>query len=84
MESPPPVWVQMSTAHIYGDPPEVMCDEDSPPGFGLAPFVAQAWEAEYREAVLPSQRGSVLLHEFCSRARSRRRRQRDGQTTASR
>ncbi|MCB1032304.1 MAG: NAD-dependent epimerase/dehydratase family protein, partial [Acidobacteria bacterium] len=22
-----PVWVQMSTAHIYGDPPEVICDE---------------------------------------------------------
>ena len=27
--TPPRVWVQMSTAHIYGDPPEVVCDEDS-------------------------------------------------------
>lgn len=30
VEYPPPVWVQMSTAHIYGDPPEVICTEDSP------------------------------------------------------
>src|SRR5215470_15771362 len=27
IDSPPPVWVQMSTAHIYGDPPDVICDE---------------------------------------------------------
>jgi hypothetical protein len=24
---PPRVWVQMSTAHIYGDPPDGVCDE---------------------------------------------------------
>ena len=24
VDSPPGVWVQMSTAHIYGDPPDVM------------------------------------------------------------
>lgn len=30
LASPPPVWVQMSTAHIYGDPPHVLCTEDSP------------------------------------------------------
>src|SRR5437773_1247909 len=42
--SPPPVWVQMSTAHIYGDPPRVLCTEDSPFGYGLAPFVGKAWE----------------------------------------
>ena len=29
LKSPPPVWVQMATAGIYGDPPEVMRDEDS-------------------------------------------------------
>ncbi len=44
IDSPPPVWVQMSTAHIYGDPPTVVCDEESPPGCGLAPFVGRAWE----------------------------------------
>jgi uncharacterized protein len=44
VKSPPPVWVQMSTAHIYGDPPTIICTEDSPFGFGFAPFVGQAWE----------------------------------------
>ena len=33
---PPEVWVQMSTAHIYGDPPTQLCDESSTPGLGLA------------------------------------------------
>ncbi len=56
VEHPPAVWVQMSTAHIYGDPPHVTCTEDSPFGYGLAPFVARAWEDEFRVSVLPSQR----------------------------
>ena len=56
----PHVWVQMATAHIYGDPPEVVCDEDSPFGHGLAPFVGQAWEdALQREA--PAQMRTVVL-----------------------
>lgn len=62
--SPPPVWVQMSTAHIYGDPPSVWCDEDSPTGFGLAPAVGIAWEMEFARAVLPQQRGVVLRTSF--------------------
>lgn len=61
---PPPVWVQMSTGHIYGDPPEVVCDEESAYGVGLAPFVAQAWEAAYREGVLPAQRQVILRTSF--------------------
>ena len=61
---PPPVWVQMSTAHIYGDPPEVVCTEDSPFGYGLAPFVGKAWEDEFRAAVLPAQRSVVLRTSF--------------------
>ncbi len=64
VESPPPVWVQMSTAHIYGDPPQVVCHEDSPFGYGLAPFVARAWEEEFRNSVLPAQRGVVLRTSF--------------------
>ena len=60
IDSPPPVWIQMSTAHIYGDPPEVTCDEDSPFGYGLAPFVGRAWEEEFQHSVLPTQRGVVL------------------------
>ncbi len=62
--APPPVWVQMSTAHIYGDPPEVTCTEDSPFGFGLAPFVARAWEDEFRTSVLPAQRPVILRTSF--------------------
>ena len=62
--SPPPVWVQMSTAHIYGDPPSVLCDEDSPTGYGLAPMVGIAWEKEFSQALLPQQRGVVLRTSF--------------------
>lgn len=32
VSSPPPVWVQMSTAHIYGDPPTAVCTEESAEG----------------------------------------------------
>lgn len=62
--SPPPVWVQMSTAHIYGDPPSVRCDEDSPVGYGLAPTVGIAWEKEFAQALLSQQRGVVLRTSF--------------------
>ena len=61
---PPPVWAQMSTAHIYGDPPEVHCDESSPFGYGLAPIVGKAWEEAHAAAVLPSQRSVILRTSF--------------------
>jgi uncharacterized protein len=64
IDSPPPVWVQMSTAHIYGDPPHVTCTEESPFGYGLAPLVARAWEDEFRASVLPSQRPVILRTSF--------------------
>jgi uncharacterized protein len=64
IDSPPPVWVQMSTAHIYGDPPQVVCNEDSPFGYGLAPFVGRAWEEAFRDSVLPTQRAVVLRTSF--------------------
>jgi uncharacterized protein (TIGR01777 family) len=64
IDSPPPVWVQMSTAHIYGDPPKRTCSEDSPFGCGLAPLVGKAWEEEFQSAVLPSQRGVILRTSF--------------------
>jgi NAD dependent epimerase/dehydratase family enzyme len=54
----------MSTAHIYGDPPDVTCTEDSPFGYGLAPFVGQTWESEFQQAVLPTQRDVVLRTSF--------------------
>lgn len=64
VQTPPPVWVQMSTAHRYGDPPEVVCDEDSSFGYGLAPFVGQAWEEAYAEAILPKMRQVILRTSF--------------------
>lgn len=64
VNSPPPVWVQMSTAHIYGDPPEVTCTEESPFGYGFAPFVGRAWEEEFYASVLPSQRPVILRTSF--------------------
>lgn len=64
IESPPSVWVQMSTAHIYGDPPELMCDEGSPFGLGLAPTVGKAWEAAFAEVVLPEIRQVILRTSF--------------------
>ena len=64
IDSPPAVWVQMSTAHIYGDPPKLNCTEDSALGYGLAPFVGRAWEKSFHESVLPSQRAVVLRTSF--------------------
>ena len=64
VDSPPPVWVQMSTAHIYGDPPSVVCTEDSCFGTGLAPFVARAWEEAFNASALPSQRQVILRTSF--------------------
>jgi uncharacterized protein (TIGR01777 family) len=64
VNSPPPVWVQMSTAHIYGDPPNVVCTEESPFGYGLAPFVGRAWENEFQASILSSQRPVILRTSF--------------------
>ncbi len=60
VDRPPRVWVQMSTAHRYGDPPEVVCDEASPFGYGLAPFVGERWERAYEELKPETVRGVVL------------------------
>ena len=60
---PPPVWVQMSTAHLYGDPPQVVCTEESPSGVGLAPTVdidasrvARRMSSRMNAALTPSVR----------------------------
>lgn len=62
--NPPRVWVQMSTAHIYGDPPTVVCDEQSPTGFGLAPIVGKAWEEAFHASCPKSIRGVILRTSF--------------------
>ncbi len=51
VQNPPKVWVQMSTAHIYGDPPDQLCTESSSTGYGLAPFVGKAWENALLESL---------------------------------
>lgn len=60
----PPVWVQMSTAHIYGDPPAARCDENSALGYGLAPTVGKAWEEAFHESKPREARGVVLRTSF--------------------
>jgi len=61
---PPPVWVQMSTAHIYGDPPSLVCDESSATGTGLAPEVGLAWERTFNDVRPEGVRGVVLRTSF--------------------
>lgn len=63
-ERPPGVWVQASTAHIYGDPPDAVCDEQAATGFGLAPFVGERWEAALASACPPGTRKVVLRTSF--------------------
>lgn len=64
VDSPPPVWVQMSTAHIYGDPPAVVCDEESVEGNGFAPTIGRAWEQAFTDSKLPDQRGVLMRTSF--------------------
>lgn len=64
VNSPPPVWVQMSTAHIYGDPPSAVCDEESAEGIGFAPTVGRAWEEAFAKSKLPHQRGVIMRTSF--------------------
>lgn len=61
---PPPVWIQMSSAHVYGDPPEITCTEDSPTGCGFAPWVVKRWEEEFDACRLSFQRPVVLRTRF--------------------
>lgn len=61
IERPPPVWVQMSTAHIYGDPPDITCTEDAAPGYGLAPTVGKAWEEAFHDACAARPIRPVIL-----------------------
>ncbi len=64
IDLPPPVWVQMSTAHIYGDPPTTVCTEDSVEGIGFAPTIGRAWEAAFADSKLNNQRGVILRTSF--------------------
>ncbi len=54
----------MSMAHIYGDPPSVVCNEDSAEGIGFAPTIGRAWEAAFHENKLAQQRGVIMRTSF--------------------
>ena len=60
----PKVWVQMSTAHIYGDPAEVKITEEDAFGYGLAPTVGRAWEAALMESLPDGMREVRLRTSF--------------------
>lgn len=60
----PNIWIQMSTAHIYGDPPFELCTEDSSTGYGLAPFVGKAWEKSFLNSLPQEIRGVRLRTSF--------------------
>lgn len=62
--TPPSAWVQMGTAHIYGDPPSAVCDETSVTGYGLAPTVGRAWEAAFKSMQRRGVRGVILRTGF--------------------
>ncbi len=61
---PPPVWVQASTAHIFGDTGDELLDESSPIGTGFAPDIGTAWERAFSEAALPETRRVILRISF--------------------
>jgi len=62
--NPPKVWLQMSTTHIYGDPPTQVCTESSGTGYGLAPFVGKAWEETLLESMPAGMREVRLRTSF--------------------
>ncbi|MGH7244717.1 MAG: TIGR01777 family oxidoreductase [Phycisphaerales bacterium] len=64
VDDPPCIWVQMSTAHAYGDPPDALCDENSPLGTGFAPEVASVWEGEHANWLSAGTRSVVLRTSF--------------------
>jgi len=64
LNTKPELWIQMSTAHIYGDPSHIHCDENAPTGYGLAPTVGIAWEKAFYDAKPAATRDIVLRTGF--------------------
>jgi len=64
LEVKPKTWVQMSTAHRYGDSAEATCDENSTFGYGLAPYVGAKWEEAYAKSILPDIRQVIVRTSF--------------------
>lgn len=64
VKNPPNIWVQMSTAHIYGDSERRIANEESTLGYGLAPYVGKKWEAAFHQSTLNATRKVVLRTGF--------------------
>lgn len=64
LDNPPRIWIQMSTAHIYGDPPVQVCTEDSSFGYGLATVVGKAWEQALSDTIPTGTREVRLRTSF--------------------
>src|SRR3989440_4375302 len=62
--NPPKIWMQTSTAHIYGDTDDQILDESSPTGTGFAPDVGRTWEKEFTDADLRDTRRVILRISF--------------------
>ncbi|MEX0885768.1 MAG: TIGR01777 family oxidoreductase [Phycisphaeraceae bacterium] len=63
-QTPPPVWVQMSTLAIYGDRGDEVLDEDSSTGQRFSPDVARAWEQAAIDAEAEGARKVLLRASF--------------------
>lgn len=59
----PKHWIQMSTAHIYGDSEELL-SEDSTIGLGLAPDIGRAWEKTFHQYCPASVDKTILRTSF--------------------
>ncbi len=57
---PPPAWVQAGSLAIYGNPGDLICEEDAPIGKGFAADVCQRWETVVDQQVTPYTRKTIL------------------------
>jgi len=64
LKTPPKVWIQSATAHIFGDTGDEILDERSPIGTGFAPEVGTAWEAAFDSADIGDCRPVLLRISF--------------------
>ena len=64
IKNKPKTWVQMSTAHRYGDSLNTICTESSSFGYGLAPYVGKMWERAYLEVVPKNMKQVIVRTSF--------------------
>ena len=57
---PPPVFIQVSGTHFYGDPGDRVCDESSPRGSGFLADTCVQWEEAFQNNPTPGVRRVLL------------------------